>query len=301
LTFDMDYLLHIAVLFCIYGALAVSLNLAAGCAGMVSVSHAAVFGIGAYAAALVAGHHGWAFVPSAVFAACAGAVSSVVVSVAAARVKNDYFTLVTFAFQMIIVGLMNNLSNLTGGPIGMAGVPAPQVFGWACDRPADCAALGLIWLSIVALICGQFTRGSFGRALRAIREDDDLLRSYGKNPFAFKTIVLAVSSALAAVCGAFYASYSSYIDPTSFSVMESLFVLSIIVVGGADSVCGSIVASALLIAVPEALRFSGLPSGIAANLRQMIYAVVLVGIVMLRPRGILGAYEFGRIRRDSCV
>jgi branched-chain amino acid transport system permease protein len=130
--------------------------------------------------------------------------------------------------------------------------------------------------------------------LHAIREDEVFTRALGKNTLRYKVTAFAVSAALAASAGSLYAHYIIYIDPTSFTVMESILVISMVIIGGAGSPWGPLVGAVVLVTLPEALRFVGLPSSVAANLRQIFYGALLVIMMMFRPRGLVGRYGFGR-------
>ena len=128
--------------------------------------------------------------------------------------------------------------------------------------------------------------------LKAIREDEVFAEAAGKNVAAYKVLVFVVGASLAAVAGALYAHYISFIDPTSFTVMESILIISMVIIGGAGSLAGPVVGAVFLVVLPGLLRFIGLPGSVAANLRQIIYGGLLVGFMMWRPQGLLGAYAF---------
>ena len=113
-------------------------------------------------------------------------------------------------------------------------------------------------------------------------------------PLRFKVTAFAVSAALAASAGSLYASYITYIDPTSFTVMESILIISMVIIGGAGSMWGPLAGAFVLVTLPEALRFVGLPDAVAANLRQIIYGSLLVIMMMFRPRGLVGKYGFNK-------
>jgi branched-chain amino acid transport system permease protein len=115
----------------------------------------------------------------------------------------------------------------------------------------------------------------------------------------FKLIAFVISAAVASIGGSIYAYYITFIDPTSFTIMESIFILSIVIIGGAGNLKGSIAGAAFLIFVPEMLRFIGMPSSIAANIRQIFYGLLLVLFMMFRPQGLLGEYSFGRHKSSS--
>lgn len=129
--------------------------------------------------------------------------------------------------------------------------------------------------------------------LKAIREDELSAISIGKNVRRFKILAFAISSGMAAIAGSLYASYVTYIDPTSFNLDESIFILSVVLVGGSGNLKGPIVGTLLMILLPEGLRFLGIPDNIAPNVRQMIYAFILILLMRFRPQGIAGEYRFG--------
>lgn len=152
----------------------------------------------------------------------------------------------------------------------------------------------LILVGAIALLAVMFVKqlvnSPFGRVLKAIREDEVFAQSLGKNVTRYKLSAFLIGGALAGVAGVLYAHYVSFIDPTSFTVGESIFMLTIVIVGGTGSITGSVVGAALLVIIPEALRFLGVPSTIAANLRQILYGALLVVCMMFRPQGILGEF-----------
>lgn len=290
----MEYLLHILVLVGIYTVLAVSLDLLAGHTGFLSIAHAAFYGLGAYTSALLAVQLSASFL-AGIFAGMAAAVLvSFVVSLPSLRLHGDYFVIATFGFQMILFSIFNNWMEVTRGPLGIPGIPKPMILCWTIR-----SHVGLVLLAAVLAICAHFvvgllTTSPFGRVLQAIREDEVFTKALGKNALWFKVAVFAMSAALAASAGSLYAHYTTYIDPTSFTVMESILVISMVIIGGAGSRWGPLIGAVVLVTLPEALRFIGLPSSVAANLRQIIYGALLVIMMMFRPRGLVGKYGFGR-------
>lgn len=125
-----------------------------------------------------------------------------------------------------------------------------------------------------------------------VREDEVLAQANGKNVARAKILTFVIGAMMAAVAGSLYASYISYIDPTSFGVLESILVISVVIIGGAGSLRGSLIGAAVLVIVPELFRFVGLPNAIAGNVRQALYGLLLILVVMLRPQGLLGSYSF---------
>ena len=128
--------------------------------------------------------------------------------------------------------------------------------------------------------------------LKAIREDELSAVSLGKNVWWFKIIAFAISSGIAAIAGGLYAGYITYIDPTSFTLDESIFIISIVLVGGSGNFRGPIIGAVLMILLPEVLRFLGIQDSIAPNLRQIIYAMILILLMRYRPQGLAGEYRF---------
>lgn len=290
----MEYLLHILILVAIYSVLAVSLDMLTGRTGLLSVAHAAFYGLGAYTSALLAVHFGLPFVMGTLVGMIVAVLISFGVSLPSLRLYGDYFAIATFGFQMILFSVFNNWMELTHGSMGVPGIPQPAIFGWKVDTHAEFLALASGVAAFAYLVAWRIAGSPFGRVLHAIREDEMFARAQGKNTLYFKVTAFAVSAALAAMAGSLYAHYTTYIDPTSFTVMESILIISMVIIGGAGSFWGALIGAVVLVTLLEALRFMGLPSGAAANLRQIIYGSLLVIMMMFRPRGLMGRYGFGR-------
>lgn len=169
-----------------------------------------------------------------------------------------------------------------------------MIFGIKVSSHISFLILISILCIIVYFICNRIVKSPFGRILKAIREDEVFAKSIGKNVSAYKVKIFMISSGLAAIAGVMYASYITYIDPTSFTVMESIFIISIVIIGGAGNLKGSIVGAVVLVMLPELLRFIGLPNSVAANIRQMLYGGLLVAFMLWRPQGFIGEYSFNR-------
>lgn len=288
----MEYVLHILIMIAIYTIAALALNLVAGYTGLLSVAHAAFYGIGAYAVAILALKLGCPFWASIVCAAAITGLLGLVVSIPSLRVNGDYFVLVTFGLQVIAVGMMTNLTTITGGPMGLPGIPQPALLGFVFNTHWRFVALSWTVAASVFLFCRSIVNAPFGRVLRTIREDEVFAQSMGKNVTYYKVTVFAVAALLAGIAGGLYASYVTYIDPTSFTVQESVFMLAIVIVGGAGNLWGSLLGATIMVAMPELLRFVGLPSSVAANVRQILYGALLVILMLFRPQGLLGEFDF---------
>ncbi len=242
----MEYLLHILILVCMFTALAASLDLLAGHGGFLSLAHAAFYGLGAYTSALIASSQwavgsGQSFVIGVVAGMAVAAAVSFVVSLPSLRLHDDYFVIATFGFQMILFSIFNNWMDLTRGPLGIPGIPQPVIFGWKVDSHLEFLLLSALFASFAYFVVYLLTSSPFGRVLHAIREDEVFAQSLGKNTLRFKVTAFAVSAALAAMAGSLYAHYITYIDPTSFTVMESILVISMVIIGVAGRLGGPLV------------------------------------------------------------
>lgn len=288
----MNYLLHILIMISIYIILTLSINIPVGYAGLLTLAQAAFYGIGAYIATLLMMNLGLSFFIALAVAIAFSALLSLLVSYPSIRLKGDYFILASFAFQIIVFAILYNWIDVTRGPYGIPGIPRPELFGLKFDSLYSFFALSSVSALMVFLITKRLCSSSFGLVLKAIRENELSAIALGKNVNKFKILSFAISSGIAAIAGALYASYVTYIDPTSFSLDESIFILSVVIVGGSGNLRGPIVGSLFMILLPEALRFLGIPSSVAANVRQIIYAMVLILLMRFRPQGLAGEYKF---------
>ncbi len=209
--------------------------------------------------------------------------------------------MVSLAVQALLFSLLYNwfnagapvgsLSNLTNGPFGIAGIPRPTILGYRLDSIGSIAALSLGLLVPSALVFWRLKGSPWGRLLQAMRDDELAARGLGKNTRLAKVQAFAFACAFAGLAGVIYASYVSYIDPSSASLDESILMLSMLLVGGAGNFRGPLVGAAVLLAIPEVLRFAAIPDAVAANLRLLIYGLLLVVMMHLRSQGLAGEYR----------
>lgn len=282
------YVAHYLVMVGIYTILAVSLNLLVGYAGIFSLAHAAVYGIGAYASALVALKLGLGFWGGLVVAAVAGACAAALVGIPSLRVAGDYYIVASFGLQVVILTVFMNWTDLTNGHAGLAGIPRPRVFGLVIDNPFKYVVLSLALAALTYAICYRLTNSAFGRTLRAVREDEIAAQATGKNVVLVKIVITTISSALGGLGGSLYAHYITYINPSSFTLEESIFITSLVILGGTERLAGPVVGAFILLAVPEALKFLAIPDTVAAPMRQILYGGLLILFMFVRPEGILG-------------
>lgn len=282
----MEYILHLFILICFYTLLSQSLNLSAGFTGLISLAHAGFYGIGAYTAAILSTQFGFSFWLSIPIATFIGGIIALIVSLIALRTVEDYFIICTLGIQIILFSIMNNWMDLTRGPLGIPGIPPISLFGFNFNSKISFLLLTLFFVAIIWFVLRNISKSGFGKTLTAISEDEIYSQSIGKNVYLSKTVSFTMSAMFAAIPGTLYAHYISYIDPTSFTVNESIFILSIVIIGGLGNLTGSFLAAAFLVLLPEALRFVGMPDSIAANMRQIIYGLILVIIMMTGKNGV---------------
>ena len=151
--------------------------------------------------------------------------------------------------------------------------------------------LALVFLALIYFVSRFIVNSSFGRILKAIREDEKAIQVFGYNTLYYKLAIFVISAAMAGVAGSLFASYITFIDPSSFWLMESIFILAIVILGGLSNLKGSLLGALFLILLPEALRFVGMPNDIAAQMRQVIYGVILILLMLYRPQGLAGEYK----------
>lgn len=287
----MEYLIHLAILFAIYGILGVSLNLVVGYTGLLSVTHAAFYGIGAYATAILLTQSGINFFLSIVLGIIIASVASFLIGIVLSRFKGDYYALGSFGFNVIVFSIFLNWQDLTRGPLGIPGISKPEFFGINLSSNFSFLILASLFLILIYFASRFIVRSSFGRVLKAIREDEQAIQVFGYNTLYYKLTIFVISAGMAATAGSLYASYITFIDPSSFTLMESIFILAIIILGGLANLRGSIIGALFLILLPEILRFVGLPMDIAAQMRQVIYGIILVLLMLYRPQGLVGEYK----------
>lgn len=282
----MEYILHLLILIAFYTILSQSLNLVSGFTGLISLAHAGFYGIGAYTTALLAVNFGFPFWLNVPLAMLISGLIAVIVSLIALRTVEDYFIICTLGIQVVIFSIMNNWMGLTRGPLGIPGIPSISIFGFSFDNKISFLLLSVFFTVLVWLILKNIANSGFGKTLKAISEDEIYSQSIGKNVYSSKIISFTIGAVLASISGALYAHYITYIDPTSFTVNESIFILSIVIIGGMGNLKGSFFASAFMVLLPEALRFVGMPDSIAANMRQIIYGIILVIVMMTGKNGL---------------
>lgn len=289
----MEYLLHILVIAGIYIILTLSLNLIVGYTGLPALGHAAFFAVGAYISALLALNFGISPWMGLIVGASFAALTGVVIGASSLRLKGDYFALVTIAFAFIVYYTAKNWVSVTRGPMGLPGIPGFSIFGLSLDSTLSYFILVFVFVLITIFIVRRIVDSPFGRVLKSIREDEIAAEALGKDTTKHKLLAFVIGAFFAGIAGSLYAHYITFIDPSSFTIMESILILLMVIFGGMGSIKGSILGAIILVVFPELLRFLGMPSAIAAPTRQMIYGLVLIILMIKRPQGLLGRFRFG--------
>jgi len=288
----VEYILHILVITGIYIILTLSLNLVVGYTGLASLGHAAFSCVGAYTSSLVVLNLGLSPWLGLLIGACVASLIGIVIGFPSLRLKGDYLALATFGFGVIVYSIAKNWVSLTRGPMGLPGIPGFSVFGFQLSEIWSYLILVGLFVLLTFFIIRRVVNSPFGRILTGIREDEIATLAMGKDVDRHKVMVFVIGAFFAGIAGSLYAHYITFIDPSSFTVMESITILLMVVFGGMGSISGSFVGAAILVIFPELLRFLGLPSSIAAPLRQMIYGLLLIILMLRRPQGILGRYKW---------
>jgi len=291
LAINDPYIIGVGVMAGIYAILSISLNLITGHMGIVSLGHAAFFGIGAYTSALLSLKFHLNFIITFTAAAIMAALFGLLLGAPTLRLSGRYLSIVTLAFCEVTRIIEVNWDSLTRGPLGLTNIPSPTIFGFELDSPLRQYYLVLILCGITIYVINSLINSRFGRAIIAIKGDEIAAAAAGVVVYRYKLLVFAVSSMFAGLAGAFYAHYVGFIDPSSFAFDQSILILSMTIMGGLGNIYGSILGAITLIVLPEILR----P---LLEIRQVLYGALLTFIVFVRPEGILGGINLKHIRQQ---
>jgi branched-chain amino acid transport system permease protein len=288
----MEYLIHILIISGIYIILTLSLNLLVGYTGLPALGHIAFACVGAYTSSLLALDYGISPWVGLLIGACFASIFGLIIGLPSARLKGDYLALATFGFGIIVYSISKNWVDLTRGPMGLPGIPKFSLFSFELQAVWSYLILVAVFVALTGFAINRIVHSPFGRILRSIRDDEVASLSIGTNVDRYKLTVFVIGAFFAGIAGSLYAHYITFIDPSSFTAMESIAVLLMVVFGGMGSIRGSFIGALVLVIFPELLRFLGMPSSVAAPLRQMIYGLLLVVLMLKRPQGIIGEYRF---------
>ncbi len=284
----MEYFSHLLLNSGIFIILAVSLNLINGICGQFSLGHAGFWAVGAYTGAA----YGVYFAPEIfpdflnLFISClvgflAAAFSGVLIGVPCLRLRGDYLAIATLGFGEIIRIIIMNMDSV-GGPRGFTNIPNWSNLFWV-----------YAWVVIVIVIIANILRGTHGRAIISIREDEIAADSMGIYTFKYKTLAFVLGAGFAGLAGSLFAHAQQFLHPNGFTFMWSVIILLMIILGGLGSITGSIVGALILTFLPEMLRFMG---ETISQWRMVIYSVLLILLMLIRPSGIFGKHEFNLLQ-----
>lgn len=315
----------------LYVLLALGLNIVVGYAGLLDLGYVAFFAVGAYMYGLLASPHLldtfpalavyfpngmhmplWVIVPLA--AALAGVVG-MLLGAPTLRLRGDYLAIVTLGFGEIIRVFLNNLDhpvNITNGPKGIDMIDSITIFGWSLSKKLTIGGFEIpsvtlyyyLFLSLVlisVLISHRLELSRIGRAWMAIREDEIAAKAMGLNTRNLKLLAFGMGATFGGVSGAMFAGFQGFVSPESFSLMESVMIVAMVVLGGLGHLPGVILGAVLLAALPEVLRYVAGPLQAmtdgrldAAILRQLLIALAMIVVMLMRPRGLWPSPEHGK-------
>jgi len=278
------YHLHVTIMAGIFTILALSLNLLLGYTGQLSLGHAAFFGIGAYTSALLALKLEWSFWLALPSAAVAAGLAGWAIGRLALKLRGAYFVLVTISFAGVISLVSINWMELTNGPLGLPGVPPPELGPWSLRTKTAYYYLVLAAAALAYLVCHRLVYSRIGRALVALRENEPLAESVGIDGTRYLVLAAVVSAALAGVAGSLYAHYTRFVSPEVFLFTYTVTMVIMVIAGGKGTLVGPVIGALLFTALPEALR-----EAMAWQWQMLAYGVVLVVLVFFLPRGIVPA------------
>jgi len=280
----MEYLATIFVLIAIYVTLSASYDLVIGHGGLSSVAHPIFFAIGAYTAGLLAIHSTMPAVLNVLLGGVAAMVASILLAASALRVSGDYLLIASLGFQLGLLQLIKNL-DFTGGPGGLSAIPG-TVTG-AARTPFFLAVTAVMAIGTVLLI-RAIVKGPYGRAITAMRDEELAFTALGRRATSMKVVIFAIGCGIAGIAGGVYAYYFQYLSPDQFEVLQSAAILTMVVLGGMGTTWGPVIGAVLLQAIPQAITFLNLPPSVMAPMQGIIFTVLVLLFMFLRPSGIVG-------------
>jgi ABC-type branched-subunit amino acid transport system permease subunit len=280
-----EYYVHLANMVGISVILTLSLNLLFGYTGQISVGHAAFYAIGAYTTAIFTARLQWPFwgaVPiSMVVAGLAGAI----LGLPALRLRGYYLAIATLGFAVVVYVVLQQFHTVTGGAVGITRIPRPHLFGYEFATESSYYYIVLGATLFTLFVVRNIIASPPGRAMVAIRESESAAEALGVHVAKYKIIAFTVSAGLAGLAGSLFAPLSHYVNPDGFTVMESVIILGMLVIGGLGSHLGAIIGGFLIILLPESIAFVG-------EYRVFVYSLCMLLFVVLMPEGIAGMIPF---------
>ncbi|MFM9992684.1 MAG: branched-chain amino acid ABC transporter permease [Burkholderiaceae bacterium] len=281
----MEYVLSVIVLMGIYIILSTSFNLIIGYGGLISIAHPIFFAIGAYTTGLCSLHFNTFPLVSLLLSGAAAIVFSLMLSLPSLRISGDYLLITSIGFQLGLLEVIKHLG-FTGGASGLGNIPN-VVIDW--DRSGVFAASSVSIALLVFLFIRWILNGPYGLLISAMRDDEVAFVALGRNAMKIKLVIFAIGSGCAGLAGGLYAYYYQYVSPEQFEILQSSMILTMVVVGGIGSQWGPVVGAVLLLFMPQAIGFLNFPPGVMAPLQGLIYSLLVIIFMFLRPQGLLAA------------
>ncbi|HAM49495.1 MAG TPA: branched-chain amino acid ABC transporter permease [Nitrospiraceae bacterium] len=290
--FAENYLLDVMILAGIYAILALGLNVVVGFTGLLNLGYAAFYALGAYTYALLnvkCGLGFWQALPLSVGLTC---LSGVILAVPALRLKGDYLAIVTLGFGEIVRLILNNWDSLTNGPNGISGISSPSLFGLSLGALNRFYYLVFVALVLTYSVVKRVRFSKIGRAWIAIREDEICALTMGINTTRYKLYAFAFGSLWAGIAGPLFAAKMRFVSPESFTFMESVLILCMVILGGLGSLTGVVLGAFILVILPEVLR------GVESY-RMLALSIGLIMMMIFRPKGLLGGIGKERMSNEG--
>ncbi|OGQ90431.1 MAG: hypothetical protein A2464_11940 [Deltaproteobacteria bacterium RIFOXYC2_FULL_48_10] len=279
------YYLGIINYMILYVILCMGLNLILGYAGLLSLGHAAFYGLGGYTTAILITRYGFGFLSCLILSGVIALVFGILLGLPTRKVRGDYFCLLTIAFGEIFRLVAQAWIGFTNGAMGIVGIPIPTILGWSIRTEVDFYYLGLILLGFTWLTLSLLVHSKFGRAFIAIREDELAASVMGINTAVYKIIVFGIGCFYAGLAGSYLAVYQTTVTPSNFRLEESCLMIIMVIVGGMGSLLAPIAGVIIMTLATEYFR------GIA-EYRMLIIGVIMVAVLLFRPQGIFGTSAF---------
>ncbi len=279
------YYIQVMIFIGIYIILTLSLNMLNGYVGLLSIGHAAFYGIGAYASAKLVMEAGLPF-PLAMLGA--GAVSGIfgyLIAKPTLRLSGIYLTLATLGFNMIFFLILQNWMSFTNGPLGIMDIPPPSIFGYEIETRVQYYYFIFFLVLLTVFSMHRLMTCRFGRALVSIRENELAAEAIGVHTTRYKIQAFVLAAFYAGIAGSYYAHFVKYISPDSFYIYESFILLAMLAFGGQGNLIGPVVGAAVLIIIPEIFRF-------LQEYRMLVYGGVLIIMMLVRRQGLLGGRDY---------
>lgn len=271
------YVVHVGVLILVYLTLAMGLSIVVGLAGLLNLGYVAFYAVGAYGYAILNTVFGVGFWPSLLVGSLSACVIGILLGLPTLRASGDYFALVTLGLGEIVRIVLLNGDPVTNGPRGIMGIQAPTVHGSSIASPSGYYWLALVLAAFTTTITYRIRFSRAGLTLLAIRDNEKATAALGHNPFLWKLFAFAVGAAIAGAAGVFFAAWQRFVSPNSFTLLESVLVLSIVVLAGYGHVLRIVAAGVFLVVLPEVLRGF-------AEARLLVYGAVLIGVVVVQEK-----------------